>query len=197
MQARHRAHDRCRPPDDGTGAIVSILLAFSRRLGNRGWHGNKFVGMAAIGTKRTCTNQRLMSAFGGKADIGEPCSSASIFEYAFPRLTPPPGDNPTAALRRTHATKHRPGGGPCKALLDSCSAPSIRASTSLFRSPCAARIRQCNKINQPTYPRYAADTCPSIGIVSHETRRALYFCQPLAPIFNPPGQPGYGDKWPS
>ena len=41
------------PPDDGTGEIVSILLAFSRRLGNRGWHGNKFVGMAAIGTKRT------------------------------------------------------------------------------------------------------------------------------------------------
>jgi len=36
-----------------------------------------------------------------------------------------------------------------------------------------------------------------IGIVSHETRRALYFYQPLAPIFNPPGQPGYGDKWPS
>jgi len=37
----------------------------------------------------------------------------------------------------------------------------------------------------------------TIGIVSHETRRALFFRQPLAPIFKPPGQPGYGDKRPS
>ena len=31
--------------------------------------------MSAIGTKRTCEAHRLMSAFGGKADIGKPSNA--------------------------------------------------------------------------------------------------------------------------
>src|SRR5450759_4452652 len=50
----------------------------AERFSQRVWRLRRCRGgvrsMSAIGTKRTCTNQRLMSAFGGKTDIGEPVS---------------------------------------------------------------------------------------------------------------------------
>lgn len=45
----------------------------------------------------------------------------------------------------------------------------------------------------PTYPRYARYAC-ILGFVSRETPDGVFFPQHLAPIFNPLGQPGYGDK---
>ena len=37
--------------------------------------------MSAVGTKRTCSMRRRMTAFGGKADSDQPLPTSSIYEY--------------------------------------------------------------------------------------------------------------------
>ena len=135
--------------------------------------------MSLLAPQRTCKCCQLMSAFGGKADIGEPCSSASIFEYAFPRLTPPPGDNPSPTLRRTHGTEHYPRRRAAQRHAHASSAPSIVASTSMNGAYSVRHAgRTCADAGKsaPAKTPLIPAMRPShgvIGIVSHETRSAF------------------------
>jgi hypothetical protein len=85
---------------------------------------------------------------------------------------------------------------PCSRLLGPEHPPFYEHERRISRLSCGPRIRRGRKISLHCgvpYPRYVRHAWP-LGFVSHETRKALYFCQRLAPIFKPPGQPGYGDK---
>ena len=168
-----------------------INYRYAARLGGRlSWRPLSFLtetlppfqttgAMSAVGTKRTFRDYIRESAFGGKADIGEPCSSASIFESAFPRLTPPPGDNPAAALRRAHVTERHPRPRPAQRDAHASSNPSIGASTSMnggLSVRHAARACADTGKSAPVKTLIIPAMSPAhgaIGIVSHETRSAF------------------------
>src|SRR5947199_9570641 len=106
--------------------------------------------MPAFGTSRTSGNVRLMSAYGGRADIG-PHARAPPTDVA-PLITPGNvrGQNPTASApcARGSAAPTKPSGaimielaepnGPCETILSPSAASAVMPS---YEKPDSAYIR--------------------------------------------------------
>jgi hypothetical protein len=170
--------------------------------------------MSASGTKRTCKCCRSISAFGGQGGhrltvAYQPRFMSTRFRARrrHPRITPLPlcaehmarEDPEEHRVRREQPERLAEHPSPSPISASSCAIPARRPQTHRAMRNAHSRRRL---LSAGLFPSVAALSAPfglspAIGIVSHETRRALYFRQPLAPIFKPPGQPGYGDKRPS
>ena len=65
----------------------------------------------------------------------------------------------------------------------------------MIRTLSRARLRRPNDFGSGAQPRSRGPWPPNP--LFRRPARPVFLRQPSAPIFRVPGQPGYGDKWPS